>query len=216
MVKKIYFLYLVMLPVFFLFTYIPADAATMVWDPSSGVVTGYKIYYRTSLDSEHTLGDTIGNVTQYPLSNLQLEEGATYYFVVKAYNSAGESEPSNEVPYTKTTQAGGAADTLNPTVTITSPTSDGLYKTGFSTISLEGVASDNIGVTQVTWSGPNGAEGKANGTDNWSIVGIQLSIGKNVITVTASDSAGNTGTSNVTIDHIDTTSPQAPQEIMIQ
>jgi len=78
--------------------YTVSAATTLTWDASTGTVTGYRIYY--GLNSGNYSGmEEVGNVTQYSLSNLPLQEKATYYFVVKAFNAAGESDPSNEVTY---------------------------------------------------------------------------------------------------------------------
>jgi len=68
------------------------------WDASSGDVTGYRIYFGQTPGSRAN-SKTIGNVTQYLLSNLRLEEKKTYYFVARAYNGAGESGDSNEVSW---------------------------------------------------------------------------------------------------------------------
>jgi len=70
----------------------------LVWDASSGDVTGYRVYYGLSQGS-HPNSEDVGNVTECPLSNLELEEKKTYYFVTRAYNGAGESGDSNEVSY---------------------------------------------------------------------------------------------------------------------
>jgi len=70
----------------------------LAWDPSSGDVTGYRIYFGQSKGS-HPDSQDVGNVTQYLLSKLALEEKKTYYFVARAYNGAGESGDSNEVSW---------------------------------------------------------------------------------------------------------------------
>jgi hypothetical protein len=76
-----------------------SNAESMLsWDAVTGDVQGYKIYYGTSSGS-YIYSKDAGNVTQYPLANLSLEEGTTYYFVVRAYSDAGESENSNETSY---------------------------------------------------------------------------------------------------------------------
>jgi hypothetical protein len=49
-----------------------------------------------------------------------------------------------------------------------------------------------MGLTQVSWSNNRGGSGTAAGTTNWSVSGIVLQPGANVITVTALDSSGNT------------------------
>ncbi|SMC50126.1 Fibronectin type III domain-containing protein [Desulfocicer vacuolatum DSM 3385] len=76
-----------------------AAEPSLQWDPATGDVTGYKIYYGTSPD-DHSLTVDVGNVLELPLSTLNLTEGNTYYFTLKAYNSAGESRESNLLIYT--------------------------------------------------------------------------------------------------------------------
>ncbi|MCD4811504.1 right-handed parallel beta-helix repeat-containing protein, partial [bacterium] len=82
-------------------------------------------------------------------------------------------------------------DTTDPIITITSPTSGDTYSTEEDSVSLGGSASDNIGVTSVTWINSRGGSGTASGTDNWTISNVSLQEGDNVITVTAHDAAGN-------------------------
>ncbi len=76
-----------------------AGQTTLAWDPNTDAgLSGYKVYlgnasrsYQSSLD--------VGNKTNATVTNLQ--EGATYYFAVTAYDSSrNESSYSNEVVYT--------------------------------------------------------------------------------------------------------------------
>lgn len=97
-----------------------------------------------------------------------------------------------------------AADNIAPTVTITSPTSNPTYTTGVGTINIGGTATDNVGVTSVTWSNDRGGSGNATGTTAWSVNGIVLQTGVNVITVSARDAAGNTGTDTLTVTYSST------------
>ncbi|WNR45243.1 fibronectin type III domain-containing protein [Paenibacillus roseipurpureus] len=62
------------------------------WGAVTGA-TGYKIKYGTTSGSYSTT-ITAGNVTSYSVTGLT--NGTTYYFVVTATNSAGESASSNE------------------------------------------------------------------------------------------------------------------------
>ena len=118
---------------------------------------------------------------------------------VVAYDAAGNT---NKAALTVTN------DTTPPTVSITSPTSGSTYVTNVSSINLGGTASDSVGVTQVTWSNSRGGSGTASGTTSWSITGLALQSGANVITVTAHDAAGNTWQSALTVTN-DTTPPTA-------
>jgi Big-like domain-containing protein len=83
-----------------------------------------------------------------------------------------------------------AADNQRPTITITAPTSGSTFSTNTSPLTLGGTASDNVGVTQVTWRNDRGGSGTATGTTSWSASGIALQSGNNVLTVTARDAAG--------------------------
>ena len=60
-------------------------------------------------------------------------------------------------------------------------------------IAVSGIAADNVGVVQVSWATSTGAEGVANGRENWTINSIPLLRGNNVIVVRATDAAGNIG-----------------------
>ncbi len=93
------------------------------------------------------------------------------------------------------------SDTVPPTVTITSPSSPS-YTASSSTVSLQGNASDNVGVTRVTWSNSQGGgSGTASGGATWNADNIGLFNGTNTITVTVYDAAGNTGTSSLVVTY---------------
>ena len=76
----------------------------LVWDApnTGGDVETYSVYWRTSdgIYCEENQKDNITE-TECPFNSLgSLEEETTYYFVVRAINSAGESDDSNEVFWT--------------------------------------------------------------------------------------------------------------------
>lgn len=56
-------------------------AATLVWDPSRGLVDGYKVYWGTSRNNPSDSID-VGPRAAYHLDNLPLSEGVTYYISV--------------------------------------------------------------------------------------------------------------------------------------
>jgi len=72
-----------------------ATTATLAWnavtDPS---LSGYNVKVGTA-SGLYSRTITVGNVTSYTVDSLT--NGTTYYFTVTAYNSSGESQPSNEV-----------------------------------------------------------------------------------------------------------------------
>lgn len=93
-----------------------------------------------------------------------------------------------------------SADVTNPTLTITSPTSSPTYSQSGSAITVSGTASDNAAVTSVTaaLTGATTGTPSVTGTTSWSLT-ASLNVGDTVITVTAHDAAGNTGTDTLTV-----------------
>lgn len=89
-------------------------------------------------------------------------------------------------------------DIKAPGVTITGPSATGTYTTTAGSIVLAGSAQDEVGVTRVIWENSRGGGGVASGTNAWS-ASVQLQEGVNILTVTAEDSAGNRGTTSLTV-----------------
>jgi len=87
------------------------------------------------------------------------------------------------------------ADTTNPTVIITSPTSSPTYATSTAAITIQGTCTDNVACTSVTWTCDicTVTSGTATGTGSWSQTLTQTA-GANTIVVTGHDYATNTGT----------------------
>jgi hypothetical protein len=94
-----------------------------------------------------------------------------------------------------------APDTTEPATNIAQPTSGETYSTDQNTIALGGIASDNVGVISVTWVNNQGGDATASGTTDWTASNIQLQEGDNVITVSAYDAAGNTGSDTLTVTY---------------
>ncbi|MEO8368749.1 MAG: matrixin family metalloprotease [Candidatus Solibacter sp.] len=84
-----------------------------------------------------------------------------------------------------------------PTLQIKTPGAS-ITSTGFASIAISGVASDNVGVTAVKWTTSTGAAGTAAGTASWS-ASVPLLVGTNVVTVRAYDAAGNFSWRAVTV-----------------
>jgi hypothetical protein len=93
-----------------------------------------------------------------------------------------------------------AVDTERPTVAIVTPSSASV-STKSTKITLNGTASDNVGVTSVRWTNSRGGSGTATGTTQWKIASIRLNRGDNLITVTAYDAAGNMATDSVLVSY---------------
>jgi len=72
-----------------------AATATLAWSPvNDPTLGGYNVKVGTT-SGLYTRTITVGNLTSYTVDSLTTR--TTYYFSVTAYNSAGESSPSNEV-----------------------------------------------------------------------------------------------------------------------
>src|SRR5712691_7633807 len=102
---------------------------------------------------------------------------------------------------------GSAMDATPPTVAITSPAFGATYSTSNALLMLGGIASDNVGVTQVTWANGRGGSGTAIGTTSWTASGIGLQLRTKVVTVAEQDAAGNGATASLTVTLSDTTLP---------
>ena len=91
-------------------------------------------------------------------------------------------------------------DVTAPTVSVLSPTSGSTYTTTNAKIVLTGTTFDDVGVVSVTWSNSRGGEGVAVvETPSWTTSAIDLKMGTNVLTVTATDAAGNVQTVTLTV-----------------
>ncbi len=101
-------------------------------------------------------------------------------------------------------------DNVNPSISITAPTSNDTYSLTDvnNVLTISGTASDNTSVSSVAYSVDTGDSGNAVGTTTWS-ADVSLVSGDNVITVTVTDSSGNTSTDTLTVSYSvpDTTAP---------
>lgn len=145
-------------------------------------------------------GTALGTAAAWTISNIPLAMGANTITVVA---SAGSSRVSQTVTITRqassspTSNPGTGTDTTPPTLTITSPGATSVSTTA-AVMTFNGVASDNTGVTQVTWATNTGASGVAGGTSAWSCA-IPLLVGSNVVTIKAFDAAGNSSWRSVVV-----------------
>jgi hypothetical protein len=130
--------------------------------------------------------------SQWSAGPITLQAGANV-LTVTAVDARGASA-SRAVTVT---YASGA-DTVAPSLAITSPASTSVLTTAAS-IRLQGWASDNVGVVQVTWSTAFGRSGVAAGTSSWNTGDVPLLVGTNTIMVRAYDAAGNSAWRSVTV-----------------
>jgi hypothetical protein len=113
---------------------------------------------------------------------------------VTAYDSSGASaSKALAVSYWPP-----VSDTVAPALKITSPAATSVL-VAVPTIRLQGIASDNVAVTEVTWSTSYNKSGRAAGTTYWSTGDIPLLVGTNVVVVRAFDAAGNSSWRSLTV-----------------
>ncbi len=105
------------------------------------------------------------------------------------------STPSAPTPATPATPA--TPDTTPPSLTILSPGVT-ILATSAASITVSGMASDNVGVASVQWSTSLGYSGAAHGTAAWSAQ-VPLLVGTNAVTVRAFDAAGNSAWRAITV-----------------
>ncbi|GAA5514290.1 hypothetical protein Dcar01_03045 [Deinococcus carri] len=160
-----------------------------------------RITYTLDGAAERDLDVTPGTTVNLDATLPALPAGA-HTLVVRAYDAAGNT--SNAVSTTITVTAGGGTgqpgDTVAPTLTLTSPANGA---TTANPVRVTGTASDNQGVTRVTYALDNGPEVNAPfsaGTSaNLDFTLPDLGAGQHTITVKAYDAAGNSSTAARTI-----------------
>jgi hypothetical protein len=117
-IKRIHYL-LSGIILFFLFaSYAGAEDVSLSWDPPStgGAVEGYTVYWSTDSGVYNDIDNV--DVTGTSATISEFDTTTEYYFIVKAYNIAGEGPASNEVSWSKATTLSA------PVVTGPSPTTN--------------------------------------------------------------------------------------------
>lgn len=126
-------------------------------------------------------------IVSWTLPGINLVSGSNI-ITIKAVDAAGNAKTLKiTVNYTAS-----VVDTIAPTLAITTPTSSATYTTTSATLAtLSGTSSDSSGIQSVTWSNNRGGSGTANGTTSWSVSGVALQSGVNILTVVATDASAN-------------------------
>jgi hypothetical protein len=143
-----------------------------------------------------------GNVT-WNYNDLQLQSGINIITVTATDSADNVSSDTITISY-------DFNNDTPPQVTINAPSANPNYTTNNGAITIAGTATDDIGVTEVTWENSTGGTGSANGTNNWSYNNLTLQAGINVITVTARDTNNNTSSDTITVTYnaVDNAPPQ--------
>lgn len=147
--------------------------------------------YQWRLNGNNLAGATAATLT---LSNVLVAQAGPYTVAVS--NSAG-----GVISAVAQLTVNAPGDSTPPSINIVLPTTNPSYATTNGSFGMAGSASDNVAVTLVSWSNDRGGSGNASGTTGWSVTGIALAQGVNVITVTARDAAGNTATDSITVTY---------------
>jgi hypothetical protein len=153
-------------------------------------------------NSANGTSGTATGTTSWSTPAISLIQGSNTLTVTASDSAGNKASATSTVTYSapKTVSVVQTADTTKPVVTIKTPTANVSYSTRSSSVKLTGTATDNVGITRVTWANTaNGTSGTATGTASWSVAKITLKIGTNVIIITASDAAGNSSTDTLSV-----------------
>ncbi len=175
----------------------PTTATTYVTTLSSATITG------TASD-----GSGLASIT-YALTGATSATGSASGLTTWSVSLPTLSAGSSLLTVTATDTAGNTAtdvvtivrDVTAPTIAITAPTTASTYVTSASSATITGTASDGSGLESVSYTltGATSATGSANGLATWSVSLLSLAAGSSLLTVTATDTAGNTAMDAVTI-----------------
>ncbi len=86
-----------------------------------------------------------------------------------------------------------------PSITITTPSGGPLLSLPTPTLTIDGLASGTAAITRIAWTNDRGGHGIATGTSTWSVPGLTLFPGTNVITLTAIDANDHIATATITV-----------------
>ncbi|MBU0992199.1 MAG: fibronectin type III domain-containing protein, partial [Proteobacteria bacterium] len=148
----------------------------------------------TWLNSTSGQSGTATGTDNWSVGNVSLVSGSNP-IIITAYDATGNTgSVTLNVTRNILTTLIDTTDTAKPVITLSSPTTGTSYTANQASINLSGTATDNIGISKVTWSNSSsGQSGTATGTDNWSVGNVSLVSGSNPIIITAYDATGNTG-----------------------
>jgi hypothetical protein len=161
----------------------------------SGSASDNKVVDRVEWQNNRGGSGTAAGSTSWVVSGVPLYEGENVV-TVTAHDAEGNMDTDT------LTVTFVAPDTTPPLVTFSGDAAGGSITTDSPAVTVSGRASDDGGVTRVEWESSSGAGGTASGTASWSISGLALDEGANVITVTAFDEAGNSGSGNLTVNRV--------------
>jgi hypothetical protein len=179
-------------------TVLSDNAAAVSWNPVSGA-TAYQVYYGTKADA-----DSYAAASNSPHIIGGLLSGTTYYFRVRAGNSAGWSADSEAVN-AKTSSSGAAGTITGVTV---APENPQVKKGGTQQFTATVTGTGSLSQI-VTWTVEGGAEGTSiDATGLLKIAPDETALTVTVRAVSAQDT-GKSGTAAVTVT-ADSPPPSTP------
>ncbi len=168
--------------------------ATLNWSASSDNVgvDHYNIYRSATAGFTPSAGTLVGSTTSLSYIDLGVPAGTWYYKVTAADLAGNISAGSNQA------SAVVLADTVAPTVALTSPTEGANV---YGTITVSANASDNVGVAGVQFYLDGNPLGAQDTTAPYSIswATVNAANGADTITAVARDGVGNTASSTVNL-----------------
>ncbi len=183
----------------------PWIAIILSWTDSSDLETGFTV--ERSLVGSGNWQVIASNWPNPQFQDLSVEPGATYDYRVKAVGVGGISGYSNIARATAPNNAPDPVDTIAPTISILSP-ADGAAVSGKLEITIE--ASDDQSLAYVEISTEINANkpvicsralsGQTTYTATCRVNIRKVPAGSYVVTALVTDSAGNSGTDQITVD----------------
>ena len=157
--------------------------------------------------TDFTGGDVIISGTAGATTAVVTGSGKSYNVAITGMTKSGSvmvAIPADKVHNSSNDGNAGADYTITyditaPAITINFPTNDASCKRNTTKLKLGGTASDNNGVSKVSWSSVKSGSGTCTGKTAWSVSDIDVAASGDTITVTVKDTAGNTATDTIAI-----------------
>jgi lysophospholipase L1-like esterase len=165
--------------------------ATITWTTDQSATSTVNYGLTTSYG---TASSSQALVTNHSIALTGLTANTAYHFQVGGANSAGTVSTSTDLLFS----TAPIPDIIPPTVSITAPTAGATLK---GSITLSATSSDNVGVTGVQFTIDGVNTGSSGTTSPYSISwnSAGATDGSHTIAAVASDAAGNTATSSVSV-----------------
>lgn len=182
-------------------------------DPTNRGPINFAVVFSKAVTGFATGDVTIGGTTGATTATVA-GSGTTYNVAVSGMTSSGtltvtipagaaHDGAGNANEASTSTDNTVTFDDTPPTVSITDPTSEPACTRNCTSLPISGSAEDAVGIAKVEWSTGRGESGVCTGTTAWHAAGIAITGGEDTVTVTATDTAGNTSTDTLTVRVID-------------